>query len=31
MMVFGLCPLSGIPENTKEYNISETGSVSFLR
>jgi hypothetical protein len=27
---FGLCPSSGIPE-TREYNVSETGSVSVLR
>jgi hypothetical protein len=29
--VFGLCPSSGILKNTKEHNISETGSVSDLR
>jgi hypothetical protein len=29
--VFGLCPSSGIPKNTEEHNVSETGSVSFFR
>jgi hypothetical protein len=29
--VFGLCPSSGIPQNTKERNISETTSVSVFR
>jgi hypothetical protein len=28
--VFGLCPSSRIPE-TREHNVSETGSVSILR
>jgi hypothetical protein len=29
--VFGLCPLSRILKNTREHNVSETGSVSVLR
>jgi hypothetical protein len=29
--VFGLCPLSGILENTKEHNILETVSFPILR
>jgi hypothetical protein len=29
--VFGLCPSSGILKNIREHNVSETGSVSFLR
>jgi hypothetical protein len=29
--VFGLCPSSCILKNTKEHNVSETGSVSVLR
>jgi hypothetical protein len=28
--VFGLCPPSGILEDTEEHNLSETGSVSIL-
>jgi hypothetical protein len=27
---FGLCPRSGILQNIKEHNVSETGSVSIL-
>jgi hypothetical protein len=30
-MGFGLCPLSGILQNTKEHNFLETGSVSILQ
>jgi hypothetical protein len=29
--VFGLLPSFGILKNTKEHNVSETGSVSVLR
>jgi hypothetical protein len=29
--VFGLCPSSGVLKITKEYNVSETASVSVLR
>jgi hypothetical protein len=28
--VIGICPSSGILKNTKEHNVSETGSVSVL-
>jgi hypothetical protein len=28
---FGLCPSSGNLKNTKERNVSETGSISILR
>jgi hypothetical protein len=29
--VFGHYPSSGIPKNTKDHNVTETGSVSILR